>query len=148
MVITGVIVCSYTIAYAGNHFKPKMMTSVIFVAVHKSYGDVTMFYERFEQLCKLKGVSPNRACIEMGISRSTAAKWKNTGGKASADSLFKMAAYFGVPVSYFNEDGENENSPAGNDANGAIPGFDELSEANQAIVRSMIDQLLAAQSNQ
>ena len=88
-----------------------------------------MFYELFEQLCKQKGVTPNRACLEMGISRSTAAKWKNTGGKAGADTLFKISAYFGVPVSYFNDDAENEKSPA--------PDGAELSELEKDILDRM-----------
>ena len=33
-----------------------------------------MFYERFEKLCKQKGVNPGRACIDMGFSRSLAVK--------------------------------------------------------------------------
>lgn len=33
-----------------------------------------MFYERFEQLCKQKGVKPGKGCTDMGFSRSLAAK--------------------------------------------------------------------------
>lgn len=35
-----------------------------------------MFYDRFLELCSQKGVKPGRACLEMGLSRSLAAKWK------------------------------------------------------------------------
>ena len=58
-----------------------------------------MFYDRFEELCKEKGVKPGRACTEMGVSRSLAAKWKSTGTeKPSADALEKMSAYFGKSI--------------------------------------------------
>ena len=54
-----------------------------------------MFSDRFEKLCHEKGVKPGRACTEMGVSRSLAAKWKATGTeKPSADVLEKMSAYF------------------------------------------------------
>ena len=58
-----------------------------------------MFYDRFEELCKEKGVKPGRACTEMGVSRSLAAKWKSTGTeKPSADALEKMSIYFGKSI--------------------------------------------------
>lgn len=58
-----------------------------------------MFYDRFLTLCQEKGVKAQRACIEMGVSRSLAAKWKSTGTeKPSADALEKMAAYFGKSI--------------------------------------------------
>lgn len=58
-----------------------------------------MFYDQFLALCEAKGVKPGRACIEMGLSRSLAAKWKNTKTeKPSADVLAKMSAYFGKSI--------------------------------------------------
>lgn len=58
-----------------------------------------MFSDRFEALCAQKGVKPGKACLEMGLSRSLAAKWKATGTeKPSADVLEKMAAYFGMSI--------------------------------------------------
>lgn len=58
-----------------------------------------MFYDRFEQLCKLKGVKPGRACTDMGLSRSLSAKWKNMGTKKpSAEVLEKMSSYFGIGI--------------------------------------------------
>ena len=58
-----------------------------------------MFSDRFEALCAQKGVKPGKACVEMGFSRSLAAKWKATGTeKPSADVLEKMAVYFGMSI--------------------------------------------------
>ena len=58
-----------------------------------------MFYDRFLELCREKGVKPGTACTEMGVSRSLAAKWKATGtDKPSAESLEKMADYFKMSI--------------------------------------------------
>lgn len=58
-----------------------------------------MFFDRFEQLCSQKGVKTGPACVEMGLSRSLAAKWKSTKTeKPSAEALEKMSAYFGISI--------------------------------------------------
>ena len=58
-----------------------------------------MFYDRFLILCQEKGVRPTNACVESGLSRGLAAKWKSTGTeKPSADALEKMSAYFGKSI--------------------------------------------------
>lgn len=58
-----------------------------------------MFYDRFEELCQQKGVKPGRACIDMGLSRSLAAKWKATAtDKPSTEALEKMSAYFDMSI--------------------------------------------------
>jgi len=58
-----------------------------------------VFYDRFEALCQLKGVKPGKACIDMGLSRSLAAKWKATKTeKPSADVLEKMSVYFDMSI--------------------------------------------------
>ena len=59
-----------------------------------------MFYDLFAELCNRKGVRPSRACIDMGLSRSLASKWKSTGENPRADVLPKIAEYFNVSVSY------------------------------------------------
>lgn len=58
-----------------------------------------MFYDRFLELCAEKGVKPTNACVEAGLSRGLAAKWKSTKTeKPSADALEKMSAYFGKSI--------------------------------------------------
>lgn len=58
-----------------------------------------MFFDIFQDLCSKKGVKPGRACSEMGLSRSLAAKWKSTGTeKPSADVLEKMSDYFEMSI--------------------------------------------------
>ena len=56
-----------------------------------------MFFDRFEELCAAKGVKVGRACTDMGLSRSLAAKWKATGTmKPSLEVLEKMSEYFEI----------------------------------------------------
>ena len=58
-----------------------------------------MFYERYLELCKARGVRPTNACVEAGLSRGLAAKWKSTKTeKPSTDALEKLSAYFGLTI--------------------------------------------------
>lgn len=57
-----------------------------------------MFFDIFRDLCKQKGVSCKRAAAEIGLSGSTATKWKNTGATPNGKTLEKIAAYFDVSV--------------------------------------------------
>lgn len=63
-------------------------------------GVIFVFYDTFHKLCLDKGVSDSRACTDMWLSRSYAAKMKNKDGTPSMDSLSAMSEYFGVSVDY------------------------------------------------
>ena len=59
-----------------------------------------MFYDRFIELCSKKGVSPSRAAIDAGISKSLVSKWKNNAtAEPSGSVLKKLSDYFGIAVS-------------------------------------------------
>lgn len=59
-----------------------------------------MFYDRFIHLCKEKGVSPSRAAIDAGISKSLVTKWKTSHVQTpSPDVLRRLSKYFNVPIS-------------------------------------------------
>lgn len=59
-----------------------------------------MFYDRFVYLCSQRGISPSKAAVEAGISKSLVTKWKTNNVKdPSPDVLRKLAAYFGMSVS-------------------------------------------------
>lgn len=65
----------------------------------KEKEPTAMFFDRFLDLCTAKGVKPGRACVDMGVSRSLAAKWKNNGTmRPSTEVLEKMSAYFGISI--------------------------------------------------
>ena len=72
-----------------------------------------MFYDLFCRLCQEKGVSPTRATIEIGLSRTIGTKWKKTGATPQGDTLQKIADYFGVSVDYLLG---NEEKPASQEA--------------------------------
>lgn len=55
-----------------------------------------MFYDRFRELCQQKGVSCNRAALDMGLSNATPTKWKKTGATPTVETLQLIADYFGV----------------------------------------------------
>lgn len=50
--------------------------------------------------CAKKGVSPTKATVEIGLSRTIGTKWKTTGATPQGETLSKIADYFGVSVDY------------------------------------------------
>ena len=46
-----------------------------------------MFYDLFCQLCKEKGVSPTKATVDIGLSRTIGTKWKNTGATPKGETI-------------------------------------------------------------
>ena len=60
------------------------------------------FYQSFLRLCADRTISPSKAALEMGFSKSTVSHWK-AGGGVTDTTMRKVAAYFDVPLSYFIE---------------------------------------------
>lgn len=59
-----------------------------------------MFYDKYAQLCKRRGVSMSAAAVAAGLSKSLVTKWKtNNVDVPSPDVLKKLSAYFNMPVS-------------------------------------------------
>jgi len=63
-----------------------------------------VFYDRFKELCDKRGISCNRAAIEMGLSNATPSQWKKKGLTPKADTLAIIANYFNVTVDYLLEE--------------------------------------------
>ena len=64
-----------------------------------------MFYYRFLELCKQKGVPPSRVALENNLNKSTVTVWKKqaeSGKEVSpqGDTLNALSEYFGVSVDY------------------------------------------------
>ena len=78
-------------------------------------------YERIIDLCKERGVSGSRMCLDLGLSKSTLSDMKSgrTKGVSTATAQ-KIASYFGVSVGYLLGEEEKEEKPTVED--------DELSE--------------------
>ena len=79
-----------------------------------------MFFDRFENLCKQKGVSKQKACIDCGLSRTAWNKWK-AGAIPNGDAIQSLADYFGVTTDYLLTGAETKKVPA-------PTGGDELDE--------------------
>ena len=69
-----------------------------------------MFFDRFEDLCKQKGVSKQRACIDCGLSRTAWNKWK-AGAIPNGDAVQSLADYFGVTTDYLLTGEETNKAP-------------------------------------
>lgn len=59
-----------------------------------------MFYDKFKQLCDSRGISCNKAALEIGLSNATPTKWKKTGATPVGETLDRIAAYFDVTTDY------------------------------------------------
>lgn len=70
-----------------------------------------MFYDRFKALCDKRGVTCNRAAIEMGLSNATPTAWKKRGLTPKADTLAVIANYFNVSVDYLLDEEPKEKTP-------------------------------------
>lgn len=84
-----------------------------------------MFYDIFVELCARKGVSPSRAVLDMGFSKSIITGWKK-GATPSDANLIRIADYFGVTVDYFKERLGQKEKPVEDD--GLVNGDAELTE--------------------
>ena len=70
-------------------------------------------YERIQTLCKAKGVTGSRMCLDLGISKSTLSDIKCGRKKGiSTDNAQKIASYLGVTVGYLLGEEETKKSPA------------------------------------
>lgn len=70
-----------------------------------------MFYDRFVMLCESRGVSPSRAAVDAGLSKSTVTKWKRCpDSRPTGNVIDKLTKYFGVSVAELL--GEEESQPA------------------------------------
>ena len=70
-------------------------------------------YERITELCKEKGVTGSRMCLDLGLSKSTLSDVKSGRKKSyTAETAQKIASYFGVTVGYLLGEEETKKSPA------------------------------------
>lgn len=71
-----------------------------------------MFYDRFVQLCAARNISPSRAAIEAGLSKSTVTKWKTSpDSRPTGAAIDKLTEYFGITISELLGE-ETEKAPA------------------------------------
>lgn len=71
-----------------------------------------MFYDNFVYLCKKHGVSPSKAAIDAGLSKSTVTKWKTTpDAQPTGNAIKKLSEYFCVPISELLNEEDQKESP-------------------------------------
>lgn len=69
-------------------------------------------YEKINTLCKAKGVSGSRMCLDLGLSKSTMSDLKNGRIKGiSIPTAQKIAGYFGITVDELYGDEEKTEKP-------------------------------------
>lgn len=113
-----------------------------------------MFYDKYAQLCKQRGISRSAAAVEAGLSKSLVTKWKtNKVEVPSPDVLKKLSVYFNLPVSeLLGEDMrtalQNEKTPGTGEGAEALKdaGYYRLNDENKKLIDQMIAQLVKAQS--
>lgn len=68
-------------------------------------------YERIIELCKKKGISGSRMCLELGMSKSTLSDLKSGRKKSfTIETAKKIASFLGVSVEYLSGE-EQKNEP-------------------------------------
>ena len=102
-----------------------------------------MFYNRLAALIKQRGKTQKYVLEQLGISKSTFDGWRQRGSTPNAETVQKIADYFGVSVAYLL--GKEDKEEAATEAAGAIPNFEKLTEANKEKVREYVELLLTAQ---
>lgn len=62
-----------------------------------------MFAENFQRLCSQRGLSVTKVANDVGIAATTAYDWIKKDAKPRPSTIKKIADYFGVDVSFFDE---------------------------------------------
>lgn len=105
-------------------------------------------YDRIQALCKSKGVSGSRMCLDLGLSKSTLSDIKSGRKKGvSTATAQKIASYFGVSVGYLLGEEDKKEKPIETD--GLSAGVRELvefaktvPEENADMIRRVIQSIL------
>lgn len=102
-----------------------------------------MFYDKFKQLCDSRGISCNKAALEIGLSNATPTKWKKTGATPVGETLDRIAAYFDVTTDFLL--GKEKTPTVSGERNildevdvGFYGEYKELSEDDKETVRDMV----------
>lgn len=93
----------------------------------KGGADLSTLYNRITELCKTKGVTGSRMCLDLGMSKSILSDIKNGRKKGiSTVTAQKMAAYLDVSVDLLlGEEDEKKEQPTE---------YDGLSEKRKALI--------------
>lgn len=70
-----------------------------FSNIAKKWG-VILFWDRFYEMCVLRGTKPNPVAKEIGISSGVITRWKTLGSLPNGETLIKIANYLDCSVDY------------------------------------------------
>ena len=71
-----------------------------------------VFYDRYVKICKDHGVSPSRAAIDAGLSKSTVSKWKSTpDADPTGAAIKKLTEYFNISIADLMGEEQKNNPP-------------------------------------
>ena len=69
-------------------------------------------HSRITELCKERGISGSRMCLDLGMSKSTLSDLKSGRKKSfTAETAHKIASYLGVSVAYLLGEEEQKEKP-------------------------------------
>lgn len=102
------------------------------------------FYQMYLALCNTKGLTPSKAALNMGISKTSVSRWKK-GYNPTDINLQKVADYFGVTVDYFKKEELPDKAEQSDDEldRELIEGYSRLDEEGKKIVSDLIRTLLS-----
>ncbi len=102
-----------------------------------------MFYDQFKDLCLKRGISCNKAAIEIGLSNATPTKWKKTGATPDGSTLAKIASYFNVSVDYLL--GQDQKEKPDTDPDDELKNLDSASKSKLIVLARHLDKVPDAQ---
>ena len=98
-------------------------------------------YEKINALCKAKGVSGSRMCLDLGLSKSTMSDLKSGRIKGiSIPTAQKIAGYFGITVDELHGEEQKEKPTAQDD--GISEDMKELIDCIKKLPEDKIQMLL------
>lgn len=103
------------------------------------------FYQMYLGLCNKSGLTPSKAALNMGISKTSVSRWKK--GYTPTDiNLKKVADYFGVTVDYFKKKELPDNVEQSEDEldRELISRLCDLTDEEMAKVDAFVQGLLAS----
>lgn len=101
-----------------------------------------MFYQKFKQLCSQKGVSVNKAATDIGLSNSTATKWKKTGAVPDGSTISRAAEYFGVSADFLLSEDERSSGDVGNPVKRFFPA--KIGFGDDEYLEKLLDDFFSA----
>ena len=84
-------------------------------------------------------------CLEIGAPPNIVNEWARGTSKSYTNYIYEIAAKYHVSVEWLKGE-TDEKTPAAENGNERIPGYDLLNEENQKFIDDLIDKLLKSQS--